>query len=62
MRWYLGTSIAAITSIHSRARRLIGASFLGQRNLRASSVFDMLVLEYPLGRAKSTRDEWLESR
>ena len=63
-----GTSIAAITSINSRVRRLIGASFRAQISdfvaikitfgiyLRGSCT-GIPVLEYPLGRLESTREQ-----
>ena len=62
-----GTSIAAITSINSRVRRLIGA-FRAQISdvvairvtfgiyLRGSHI-RILMLEYPLGRPESTREQ-----
>src|ERR1044072_3917598 len=64
-----GTSIAAITSINSRVRRLIGASFRAQKSadmvvsdvrncLRGGGRSGNIVLEYPLGRPESTREKW----
>ena len=61
-----GTSIAAITSINSRVRRLIGASFRAQiarsvAKIRSEFTCEAAVLEYraadPLGRLKFTREE-----